>query len=344
MNIPTPGFSICNSRFHIAWLFLVMITALPAVGQSPWLDQEQLDRFFEIGKTQSLMVEQDGELLFEAYRNGMHSSRPANIKSASKSVLSILIGIAIDKGYLESIHQPIAPFFEAELQARDTAPLPDLTIEDLLTMRSGLESTSFQNYGRWVLSSNWARHAITRPVVAEPGGRMVYSTGTSHLLSVLLTRATGMSTRSFARRYLFDPMGITVGGWDRDPQGYYMGGNNLALSPQALLKIGRMMMQLGEFEGRQIVSSGWVLDSVREITQSRFNGYRYGYMWWRETAGGAEVVFAWGNGGQYIFILPELDTVISITSDVNSGSVSRQYQREIFAFLGTVLVPKLAGQ
>jgi len=109
-------------------------------------------------------------------------------------------------------------------------------------MRAGLASTSRRNYGRWVQSGNWVEFALDQPLVEQPGEEMIYSTGSSHLLSVILTRATGMNTREFAERYLFGPLGITDGGWDRDPQGYYLGGNNMALSPSALLKIGTMVI------------------------------------------------------------------------------------------------------
>ena len=106
---------------------------------------------------------------------------------------------------------------------------------------------------------------------------MIYSTGSSHLLSVILTGATGMNTRAFAERHLFKPLGITVGGWDRDPQGYYFGGNNMALSPAALLKLGTMVMNEGIYNGKQIVPRDWIAESMRTYTRSHFNPYDYGY-------------------------------------------------------------------
>ncbi|MDR9410632.1 MAG: hypothetical protein RI573_17440, partial [Balneolaceae bacterium] len=160
-----------------------------------------------------------------------------------------------------------------------------------------------------------------------------------HMLSVILTKATGMSTRAFANEHLFEPMDIQIGGWDRDSQGYYMGGNNLAVAPLDLLKIGTMMMDVGEYNGQRIVSKDWILESVQVYTRSNYNPYNYGYMWWRRPVGKYQLFFAWGNGGQYIMILPELEAVISITSDLGRSSGSRRYQDRIFDFLRETVIP-----
>lgn len=311
--------------------------------QAQTIPDGELDGIFEIGSVKSIIVEQGGDILYEDFRDGMTRNQPTNIKSASKSVLSLLIGIAIEEGYLVGVDQPIKEFFP-EYFGQNPDPVKEaITIKDLITMRAGLESTSFGNYGRWVLSSNWITYALNQPMEQEPGGRMVYSTGTSHLLSVILTRASGKSTLAFANEYLFRPMGIRVGGWDRDPQGYYMGGNNLAISPLALLKLGWLMNNMGEYNGRQLVPREWIVESVRIYTRSNFNNYNYGYMWWRKTVGDREVVFAWGNGGQYIMMLPELDAVISLTSEVERATGSRGYQRRIFTYLEQQIIPLLEG-
>lgn len=301
--------------------------------------EEILGLGMEVGSIKSIMIEKNGELIAEKYIGGINASRTTNIKSASKSIMSLLIGIAIDNGYIENVDETIDQYFEEYFSANPDSIKESLTIKDLLTMRTGLESTSMRNYGRWVISDNWSEFALNRPIVGEPGGDMIYSTGTSHLLSIILTKATGMDTRKFANEHLFDPLNIRLGGWDRDPQGYFMGGNNMALSPDALLKIGRMMMDLGEYNGQRIVSVEWVLDSVKVYGRSSYNPYNYGYMWWRQDVGDYEVVFAWGNGGQYIMMLPELDSVISITSYIGQNNGSRRYQRDIFDFLEDSLIP-----
>lgn len=328
-------------RIIIFSFCFIFITA-PAAAQS-LTDENELSAIFEIGTIQSLIVDKGDEIVFEEYRNGITRSTTTNIKSASKSILSLLVGIAIREGFLEGTHQTLGEFFPDYFRENPDSVKESITIRNLLTMRSGLETTSFRNYGRWVLSDNWVRFALSQPLEEEPGGRMVYSTGTSHLLSVILTRETGMSTREFAEQYLFNPLDIRVGGWDRDPQGNYMGGNNLAVSPHALLKIGKLVLNRGEFGGRQVVPADWIDESLEVYTSSNFNDYDYGYLWWRRDTGGRKLHFAWGNGGQYIMILPGLDVVISITSDVESGDGSRQYQRRIFHYLENTLIPALSS-
>lgn len=326
-------------------LLLIFITAVTGTAWCQGSSAERLsDEIFTIGTVNSFLVDVNGELILEEYRGNMNAGRATNIKSASKSVLSLLIGIAIQEGFIESTNETIGQYFPEYFEANPDSVKESITIKDLLTMRSGLETTSFHNYGRWVISSNWVRFILDQPMEETPGGRMIYSTGTSHLLSVILSKAAGMSTREFAIEYLFSPMDIQAGGWDRDPQGYYMGGNNMALSPMALLKIGRMVMNLGQYQGSRIVPAEWILDSMKVYTRSNFNPYNYGYMWWRRDVGEYEVVFAWGNSGQYIMMLPELDAVIAITSNVESNNGSRRYQRRMFTFLENRLIPYLKAQ
>lgn len=326
-------------RFFV--IILALFAATTALSQPSDIARDDLNDVFEIGSVQSLMIQKDGVLLFEEFRNGMSRSSTTNIKSASKSVISLLVGIAIDEGHLEGTDQQIGGFFPGYFRENPDSLKESITIKNLLTMRTGLETTSFHNYGRWVVSDNWVHYALSQPFEENPGGRMVYSTGTSHLLSVILTRATGMSTRSYAQEKLFEPLDIQIGGWDRDPQGFYMGGNNMALSPHALLKIGELVLNKGEYDGMQIVPRSWINETTEVYTRSNYNDYDYGYLWWQKNVGDRTVIFAWGNGGQYIMVLPELDSVISITSDVERGGNSRRYQRRIFTFLENTLIPYL---
>lgn len=316
-------------------LFLIFITHSDAIS----FQNNSLDDIFDIGTVQSLVIQKSDTIIYQEYRGSVSGNDPTNIKSASKSILSLLVGIAIEEGFLEGVDQPIGEFFPDYFEENPDSAKAAITIKDLLTMRSGLETTSFRNYGRWVTSSNWVEFILDQPFTEEPGGRMVYSTGTSHLLSVIITKATGMSTRAFANEYLFGPMDIQIGGWDRDPQGYYMGGNNLAVSPLDLVKIGEMVMNVGVYNEQQIVPKEWIMESIQVYTHSNFNPYNYGYMWWRRPIGDYQLFFAWGNGGQYIMMLPELNAVISITSDLGRSTGSRRYQDRIFTFLRDSLIP-----
>jgi CubicO group peptidase (beta-lactamase class C family) len=324
-------------RFDALVLIALTLTAAGCVGDAPVVDAGAspalepapaprtvgvdsallgavYDSAARLPRLHSLLVARHGRLYGERYYQGRTAQRTANIKSASKSVVSALVGIAIAEGKL-SLDQPIAPFFSQHL-AGDTSSLKrTITIENLLSMQAGLESTSSRNYGEWVSSSNWVRYAITRPMVDVPGGRMQYSTGSSHLLSAILTRATGTSTLAYAREKLARPLGIDIPGWTTDPQGIYFGGNEMRMTPRDMLTFGEMYRNGGVHEGVQVVPREWIERSWVPRTVSRFNTHRYGYGWWIRQSGPHPVYFAWGYGGQYIFIVPDLELTMVTTSD-----------------------------
>jgi len=297
--------------------------------------------FNQLGPINSLIVSQHGEIVTEQYYGRMHGGRGQNIKSASKSVLSILVGIAIDKGYLKGVDQTIEEFFPEYFSTNPDSLKASITIEDLLTMRSGLASTSRANYGRWVTSSNWIRYTIDRPLQGSPGVDRIYSTGNTHLLAVILARASDMNLLAFSNRYLFHPMDIRITGWDRDPQGYYFGGNNMAMRPSDMVKIGRLMMDVGRYNGQQIVSSDWIRKSIEPVTGRVLGVENYGYLWFQRVAGDYHMSYAFGNGGQYILILPELDSVITVTTRNESGLPTRNYRRELMRTIDREIVPLL---
>jgi CubicO group peptidase (beta-lactamase class C family) len=317
-----------------------------AVTDEPDLNEsltELVRSFDELGPINSLLISQQGEMLAEVYFGRMNAVRANNIKSASKSILSLLTGIAIEKGYLEGLDQPIGEFFPEFFGANPDPVKEAITIEDLLTMRSGLASTSRANYGRWVVSNNWIRYALDRPMSGVPGIDRAYSTGNTHLLGVIIARASGMNLKQFSERYLFNPMNIRVYGWDRDPQGYYFGGNNLALRPADMVKIGQLMMNLGEWEGEQLLSGEWIIRSIEPVTGRRSGIDDYGYLWFRRMAGDHHMIYAFGNGGQYIMILPELETVITVTTRNETNEATRNYRGELFRQIDREIVPRLAG-
>lgn len=296
-----------------------------------------------IESIRSLLIQKDGELITEKYFDGMDPGRIANLKSASKSIISLLTGIAIDKGYIDSTKQPITDYFPEYYRQISNDQKKKITVEDLLTMRSGLETTSFYNYGRWVTSSDWVEFTLEQPMVDRPGGDMAYSTGTSHLLSVIITKASGMSTLRFARTYLFEPLDIENVNWQQDPQGYYFGGNNMALKPEDMVKIGQLVLNEGVYNGKRVVSEKWIRASFKTYTRSNYNPYDYGYMWWNKRVGGYKVYFAWGYGGQYIYVIPELESVVVITSSLRNATQRRSYKRPVFNMLEHQIIPLVSG-
>ena len=334
----------CLALFALLWLAGSAGSRPAGANDAPALDAFHrariLERAASLPRLRSLLISVGGELIDEHYFNGASARRAANLKSASKTIVAILVGIAIDRGYLEGVDQPIVDFFRDELADADPVKR-SITVGDLLSMRSGLETTSNRNYGRWVQSRHWVRHALSRPLVDRPGGRMIYSTGSTHLLSAILTRATGMSTLEFGRRTLARPLGITLPAWTRDPQGVYMGGNEMALTPRAMLAVGNLFRRGGASDGRQVISREWIRESTIPRTRSRFSRRQYGYGWWMRTLAGHPTYYAWGYGGQFIFVVPDLDAVIVATSSPNPGAGRRGHRRELDDLIDCDLVPAI---
>ena len=287
----------------------------------------------------SLLASWHGNVVLEQYFHGKRATSVANIKSASKSVLAMLIGIAIERKLIPGVETPIATYFP-EI-AKDPAR-NGITVEDLLTMQSGLRSTSNRYYGAWVLSPNWVRHVLTRPVEADHGTRMIYSTGNTHLLSAILTKTSKSSTWAFGQQALAKPLGFSLSQWPRDPQGINFGGNDMLLTPRQMLAIGELYLHGGKRGDVQVVPSEWVRNSCTAHTISPRNGDGYGYGWWLGEFGGVETCYAWGFGGQYIFVMPKLDLVIVATSSPNEGEDRRQQRGVVFDLVEEQIVPEIA--
>ncbi len=287
----------------------------------------------------ALIVARHGRTLAEHRFRGPGLDQPVNIKSASKSVLSALVGIAIGRGLLSGTEQKIAPILRADVPSGADRRIEEIDVGDLLSMRAGLERTSGPNYGAWVASPNWVRHALSRPFVDEPGGRMLYSTGSSHLLSGVLTRVSGRSTFDLAQSWLAEPLGISLPPWPRDPQGIYFGGNDMLMSPRALLRFGELYRQGGVYRGKRILPERWVAESWRTRTVSPFSGQAYGYGWFGGHAGGHDVHFAWGYGGQMLFVIPDLELTVVMISDPTPHPRAESHLPSLYALLDSGIIP-----
>ena len=314
-----------------------------AAAIAPWLPRgaaaQGLDavraRAAGFGQLHALIVMRGAEEVVALAQGGPGLDRVANVKSASKTLLSLLVGIAIDRGVLPGVDAPVLPLLGRGPagDARDR-----LTLGDLLSMRAGLGSTSGPNYGAWVSSRDWVGHALDRPLQGEPGGRFIYSTGTTHLLGVALARAADASLLALARDWLGRPLGIDFAPWVADPQGYYLGGNDMALSPRGLARIGRMALAGGTWGGERVVSRAWLDAAWTPRSRSPFSGDRYGYGWFLTRLGGHEAAYARGYGGQILAVVPEADLAIVITSDPNRPARSGGYFGDLRGLLELAVV------
>lgn len=314
---------------------------LPAGPPGPADLSEAFRRAGEIGPLTSLLVSRAGERLGERYYRGATASRVVNVKSASKSVLSALVGIAIEQGHIRGTDQPVAELLPQAFAGLEDPRKRRITVGHLLAMEAGLATTSFSNYGPWVESSDWVRWALERPMECDPGACWEYSTGNTHLLSAALTEATGMDTRTYAARELLGPLGIPARPWDRSPRGYYLGGNNMGFRPVELLRIGETYLDGGRWEGRQVVPAGWIERSWTPRSTSSYNGNDYGYGWWGRRVAGHRVWYAWGYGGQYLFAVPDLELAVVATTDLARQRRRWDADRAIFGLLREQIIPEV---
>lgn len=270
----------------------------------------------------SLVVQRAGNIEFAQAFRGPSLEGAANIKSVSKTILALLTGIAIDRGFIRGPEQQVLPLGRhgGFGDARDA-----LTYADLLSMRGGLESTSGANYGAWVSSADWVGFALSRDLVAQPGGRFIYSTGTWHILGAAVSQACDMSLLEMTRRWIGDPMGLRIPAWVRDPQGYFLGGNDMAMRPADLARIGTMVLAGGRFGDVRIVSEDWITTSLIPRARSPWSGDAYGYGWFLTRFGGHDAAYGRGYGGQILAIVPGLDLSIAITSDPTRPARSGGY-------------------
>jgi CubicO group peptidase (beta-lactamase class C family) len=286
----------------------------------------------------ALVVADREEVLFAKAFKGPPLDAPVNVKSVSKTVVSLLIGIALERNVIPTVDATIEALAPELLPDGAEAGAARITIGDLLTMRAGLERTSGPNYGAWVQSTNWIADALSRPMVAAPGGQFLYSTASYHILGAILTRRTGQTLLALARGWLGEPLGIEVAPWTRDPQGYFMGGNNMALAPMDLVRIGQTVLAGGVWDGRAVIPPRWIDTSWQPRARSPFSGDDYGYGWFLTQMDGESVAYARGYGGQMLFVAPNKGIVGAITSDPTRPARSQGYAGELKRLFAEVIL------
>jgi CubicO group peptidase (beta-lactamase class C family) len=272
----------------------------------------------------SLLVIKNGYLIAEDYFNEGSVDQKDRLQSVIKSYTSALVGIALDQGYLSSVDQKMMDFFP-ELADQITDPRKEqITIRQMLQMRAGYpweESTA--ELFELLYTGFRPSTLVDVPLVRDPGSDMEYSNLTSHLLGIIVARATDTDLKSFAEEHLFSPLNIEPGEWIQDWEGYYNGHADLHLTARDVAKFGLLYINDGEYQGNQIISAEWVHDSLQTYSEDawpyrvgrNFNDIGYGYQWWSVRAGDHHYNLAWGHGGQQIALLDEFDMVIVVTAD-----------------------------
>lgn len=283
-----------------------------------------------------LVIARDGQILLDHAFRGPPTRQAVNVKSVSKTLVAAATGAAIDRDLLTlgtTLEEAIPDLIPAGSDPR----VGGITVENLVTMQAGLQRTSGANYGRWVSSRNWIGYALSRPFEAEPGTRMLYSTGSIHVLGAVIARRADASLLAVMRDWIGAPLDIQIAGWTRDPQGFYLGGNEMALSPHAMLRFAEMTRR----GGQDVLSEGWIKASLQPRTRSPFSGLDYGYGWFLGQIGGARMAMARGYGGQIIAILPQERASIIITSDSTRPAQSEGYFGDLLRFMEDTVLPDL---
>jgi CubicO group peptidase (beta-lactamase class C family) len=287
-----------------------------ATPQAEHLDEERLDagasNLARNETVQSLLVVRRGKIAYERYFHGGGVEKSRNIQSVAKSMIQALLAIAVEQGFIKSLDDPLAVYLPGYPNAGR------ISVRDLIEMKSGLrwieDSTEYQIEKE----SNWVRAILGQDLISPPGTVFTYSTGNTHVLSAVLQAATNMSLCQFASEHLFGPVGINVEHWGRDPQGVYSGGYNLYMTTREMARFGLLYLDDGVVDTRQVLPK-WAVIAARTKISADGSAPSYSQGWWTRTVAGHDTHFAWGYGGQFIFLIPDVELVVVITQDTRSA-------------------------
>jgi CubicO group peptidase (beta-lactamase class C family) len=309
-----------------------MATAKP---EKKGMDSAKLETAAEQLKSTSalsFLVVKDGSLVFEKYYDydGNNDQSRNNVFSVTKSFISALVGIAVREGCIGSVDDTVEKYLPGYFKDLSDPRWKKITLRHLLTMTPGF----CEDLDKMTGSEDWVSYTFKLPLKYDPGEEFQYANSATHLLSVILTKAAGMSTKDFAVKYLFKPLGIVSPEWLQDPGGYYTGYANLFLRPRDLVKLGWLYYSAGKWEGRQVVPEEWVIESTKvqfDFNKGQDTGVEngYGYKWWISSKTGYHAFSALGYGGQSITVIPDLGLDIVITSMPDTLSINDE-QREQF--------------
>lgn len=280
-----------------------------------------------------MVILKEGKSVYENYYNGYTEANRIHIFSVTKSIISVLFGIALDKGYIDSIEQKVLEFYPEYTVKRGEKTLQNITIKDMLTMTAPYKYR-FNPYTKYFTSKDWVRFSLDKLGGRGHIGEFRYAPIVGpDILSGILVKATGQSVFDFAKENLFAPLGITVekniifhskeeqmafykatdvSGWVASPTGVNAAGWGLTLSPVDMAKIGQLFLNKGVWNGEHIISEKWIIESTSEQSRWKQRNLPYGYLWWvgEQDKGYA----AMGDGGNIIYVSPEKNMVVAITS------------------------------
>jgi CubicO group peptidase (beta-lactamase class C family) len=272
----------------------------------------------EVPSLSALLAVRHGAIVFERYYGGHDPEQPINTRSVTKSVTSTLVGTARKQGLFASIHATVGETIPERIPAGADPRVADITLWQLLTMTSGLQWDAHGDWGRLLEAPDWVGMTLGLPIVGISGQTYVYNTGGSHVLGVMVAKATGMPLEEYAQEALFGPLGITPGEWMRSPQDEVSAGSGLELTARDMLKVGYLYLRGGAWDGEQLIEPEYAAAATTWQSAGDSTGAwaGYGYQWWvTATHAGYPAYFALGYGGQHIFVVPALDLVVVAAID-----------------------------
>jgi CubicO group peptidase (beta-lactamase class C family) len=290
-------------------------------GMDAALLQEMLDAIEEQNLyIDGLVVVHNGYIVAEKYYAPYQQDSPHEMYSITKSVISALIGIAIQEGYINSVDDPVLGFFPERTFENDDALKQSIALEHLLTMSSGLA----WDWDEMVSTRDWVQYVLDQLKYIEPGVEFYYSSGNAHVLSAIIQETSGLNSDDFAQQYLFDPLGIAETTWQKAIDGIAKGGWGLKMTPRDMAKLGYLYLKQGRWDGRQIIPAGWIEATTTRHIQvpeplEPWDLYM-GYLWWLHEDG---PYAAHGMKGQFIYVIPESDLVVVFTGDIPDAKFAK---------------------
>ncbi len=274
-------------------------------------------------RVDSLLIARNGYLVIEGYFHGKQRDRLCPLYSGTKSVISALIGIAVDNGLLRNVGQRPLDILTGIDEGVKKTDKGLITLENFLTMSSGLQVMG----GFPLLNSPDALKTVIELPIAKKPGQFQYNGAAPQILSAVIQQVTGKSAFAYAQEKLFGPLGITAAEWGSDKKGMSIGGTGLSLRAFDMVKFGYLYLRNGIWNKRQIVSPSWIETSTKKHVESKpmnsAEDYGYGYLWWINSFGGFSVH---GAGGQYIFVVPDKDMVVVFTGELDLKDFPKPYE------------------
>lgn len=288
------------------------------------IDKTALINSLSKNKIFACTVTKDDERVFEYFKNKKIEGKHQKIYSCTKTVLSLLIGIAFNKGYLHNLHEPIESYFTKELALQHDIRKKEITLYHLLTMTPGFHFPEWEEWGGSAPFTNGdnIQFVLDRELIYAPGEHMSYNSGCSYLLTAILQQVTNQSALDFANEQLFQPLGITDFQWHKDNKGIYNGSDGLMLTIPDMEKLCKLMLQKGKWKNKQIVSESWIKQAISPHYSTYKHIGEYGLHWWsaridpelEDDSDFNRFHFGLGYGGQYMIVVPKFNLSVTFIS------------------------------